>query len=106
MADETGDADEPGGPGSGTPGEAAAAQERSFWENRRRYHELDDDEAGRRERRRLSRKSRRLNLDVRVHRYARSRGDGPVPGDLRLPPLPPSPDRETFPDEDDHGALP
>ncbi|WP_328495340.1 hypothetical protein OHS59_23315 [Streptomyces sp. NBC_00414] len=78
----------PGETDGETPGEAAAAQERSFWETRRRYHDLDDDEAGRREKRRLSRESRRMNLDVRVHRYARSHGEGPLPGDLRLPPLP------------------
>ncbi|MFL1901880.1 hypothetical protein ACJWDR_22655 [Streptomyces tauricus] len=81
-----------------SPGEAAAAQERAFWAARRRYNELDDDEAGRREKRRLSRESRRLNLDVRVHRYARSHDEGPVPDDLRLPPLP---DDEFFPDEDE-----
>ncbi|MFC4031447.1 hypothetical protein ACFO3J_08145 [Streptomyces polygonati] len=74
-----------------TPGEEAAAREQAFWETRRRAQDLDDDEAGRRERRRLSKRSRRMNLDVRVHRYARRVDEGPVPGDLRLPPLP---DRE------------
>ncbi|RSR94118.1 hypothetical protein [Streptomyces sp. WAC00469] len=66
--------DESGGswddPEDVTPGEAAAAQERSFWETRRRYNELDDDEAGRRERRRLSKESRRMNLQVRILHYA------------------------------------
>ncbi|MFS8200283.1 hypothetical protein ACLVWQ_16540 [Streptomyces sp. CWNU-52B] len=92
------DEDVTGGRGAPTPGEAAAARERSFWETRRRYNELDDDEAGRRERRRLSRESRRMNLDVRVHRYARSHDEGPLPGDLadlRLPPLPDEDDRDT-----------
>lgn len=82
-----------------TAGEAAAAQERSFWATRRKYHELDDDEAGRREKRRLSKQSRRMNLEVRMHRYARSHDEGRTPGDLRLPPLP---DHETFPDENEN----
>ncbi|MGW3935769.1 hypothetical protein [Streptomyces phaeochromogenes] len=90
MTDESGGSrDDSQDPEGVTPGEAAAAQERSFWETRRRYNELDDDEAGRRERRRLSKESRRMNLQVRIHRYARGHDDeGPVRGDLRLPPLP------------------
>ncbi|MEU9874843.1 hypothetical protein [Streptomyces phaeochromogenes] len=90
MTDESGGSlDDSEDPEDVTPGEAAAAQERSFWETRRRYNELDDDEAGRRERRRLSKESRRMNLQVRIHRYARGHDDeGPVRGDLRLPPLP------------------
>ncbi|MGX1910778.1 hypothetical protein ACWIID_18220 [Streptomyces phaeochromogenes] len=39
---------------------------------RRHIPELDDDEAGRRERRRLSKESRRMNLQVRTHRYDRA----------------------------------
>ncbi|MCX4907250.1 hypothetical protein [Streptomyces sp. NBC_00878] len=95
MTDESGGSRDD--PEDVTPGEAAAAQERSFWEARRQYNELDDDdEAGRRERRRLSKESRRMNLQVRIHRYARGQDDkGPVPGDLRLPPLP---DREDVDD--------
>ncbi|MEU2855727.1 hypothetical protein [Streptomyces syringium] len=82
---------------SGSPGEQMAAQERAFWEARRRFEDLadEDDEGGegesegaRRERRRLSKQARRLHLNVRSHRYARAVDDGPVPGDLRLPPLP------------------
>ncbi|MFF5125462.1 hypothetical protein ACFY41_00780 [Streptomyces syringium] len=81
----------------GSPGEQVAAQERAFWEARRRFEDLaaEDDEDGagegeeaRRERRRLSKQARRLHLNVRSHRYARAVDDGPVPGDLRLPPLP------------------
>lgn len=92
MTDDLGDTwDDPDEP---TPGEAAAAQERSFWEARRQYQELDhDDETGRRERRRLSKRSRRMNLRVRTHRQARRTDDGPVPRDLSLPPVP---DREDF----------
>ncbi|MFE1797071.1 hypothetical protein ACFW9L_12980 [Streptomyces sp. NPDC059517] len=95
MADDRGESR--GGPDPAvTPGEAAAAQERAFWETRRRYHELDDDEAGRREKRRLGKESRRMNLEARMHRYARSHDQGPAPADLRLPPLP---DDEPFRDE-------
>ncbi|MFI1256253.1 hypothetical protein ACH4U6_21100 [Streptomyces netropsis] len=79
---------------SASPGEQMAAQERAFWEARRRFEDLDDEdgegegeETGR-ERRRLSKQARRLHLNVRSHRCARSWDDGPVPGDLRLPPLP------------------
>ncbi|MFH8465176.1 hypothetical protein [Streptomyces sp. NPDC017991] len=94
---ETGESDELDGSrgdlAAVTPGEAAAARERAFWESRRRYQELDDDEAGRREKRRLSKESRRMNLEVRMHRYARSHDEGPAPADLRLPPLPPLPPR-------------
>ncbi|MCZ4507570.1 hypothetical protein O3Q52_04965 [Streptomyces sp. ActVer] len=39
---------------------------------RRHIRELDDAEAGRRERRRLSKDSRRMNLQVRIHRYDRA----------------------------------
>jgi hypothetical protein len=93
MTDESGGSrDDSEDPEDVTPGEAAAAQERSFWETRRRYNELDDEldnEAGRRERRRLSKASRRMNLQVRIHRYTRSHDEeGPVRGDLQLPPLP------------------
>ncbi|MFJ2263038.1 hypothetical protein ACIOKD_32835 [Streptomyces sp. NPDC087844] len=99
MADESDELDEsPGDPHVSSPGEAAAARERAFWETRRRYHELDDDEAGRREKRRLSKASRRMNLEVRMHRYARSHDEGPGVVDLRLPPLP---DYEPFPDGDE-----
>lgn len=82
---------------SGSPGEQVAAQERAFWEARRRFEDLADEndgdgegesEGARRERRRLSKQARRLHLNVRSHRYARAVDDGPVPGDLRLPPLP------------------
>lgn len=88
---------------SASPGEQMAAQERAFWEARRRFEDLADEdgeggedgedgegesEGARRERRRLSKQARRLHLNVRSHRYARSWDDGPVPGDLRLPPLP------------------
>ncbi|MFD3381722.1 MULTISPECIES: hypothetical protein [unclassified Streptomyces] len=87
MTDESGGSRDD--PEDVTPGEAAAAQERSFWETRRRYNDLDDDESGRRERRRLSKQSRRMNLQVRIHRYTRGHADeGPLPPDLRLPPLP------------------
>lgn len=83
-----------------TAGEEAAAQERSFWETRREVADLDDDEKGRRERRRLTKRSRRMNLQVRMHRYGRQVGDGPLPGDLRLPPLPTHCDSE---EEDEAG---
>ncbi|MFI6051238.1 hypothetical protein ACIBCO_14250 [Streptomyces violascens] len=69
-------------------GEEAAIRERAFWETRRRSAELDDDEAGRRERRELGRQARRMHLQVRVQRYRRGVGSGPVPRDLSLPPLP------------------
>ncbi len=82
-----------------SPGEEMAAQERSFWEARRRVQELDDDEAGRRERRRLSKAARRPHLQVRMHRSLRGTDEGPVPGDLRLPPLPERDDLD-FPDTD------
>lgn len=75
------------------PGEQLAAQERAFWEARRRSAELDGGEEGRdargaRERRRLGRAARRLHLNVRGGRLARGEDPGPVPRDLRLPPLP------------------
>ncbi|MGW0390776.1 hypothetical protein ACWDYJ_07720 [Streptomyces sp. NPDC003042] len=82
-----------------SPGEEVADQERAFWEARRRFQELDDDEDGRRQRRRLGKDSRRMHLRVRVHRFARRLDDGPVPGDLRLPPLPEPSDL----DEDEGG---
>ncbi|MFE7069597.1 hypothetical protein ACFU96_05875 [Streptomyces sp. NPDC057620] len=101
MADERDESRVGPDPATVTPGEAAAARERAFWETRRRYHELDDDEAGRREKRRLSKESRRMNLEVRMHRYARSHDEGPDPADLRLPPLPPLPDDVSFRDGDE-----
>ncbi|MFE7035774.1 hypothetical protein ACFU9Y_36260, partial [Streptomyces sp. NPDC057621] len=104
MADERDESRVGPDPAAVTPGEAAAARERAFWETRRRYQELDDDEAGRREKRRLSKESRRMNLEVRMHRYARSHDEGPdrAVGPL-LPPLPDDdlfPDDEPFPDAD------
>ncbi|GAA3076633.1 hypothetical protein GCM10020000_72590 [Streptomyces olivoverticillatus] len=46
------------------------------------------DARGARERRRLGRAARRLHLNVRGGRLARAQDPGPVPRDLRLPPLP------------------
>lgn len=69
-------------------GEEVADQERSYWENRRLIQELDDDEAGRRDRQRLRKQERKMHLRFRMHRYARQQDQGPLPGDMVLPPLP------------------
>ncbi|MCI4046635.1 MULTISPECIES: hypothetical protein [Streptomyces] len=71
-----------------SPGEEVADQERDYWVNRRLTQELDDDDAGRRERRRLKAQERKIHLRVRMHRFARRQGEGPLPSALVLPPLP------------------
>ncbi|GAA4666410.1 hypothetical protein [Streptomyces youssoufiensis] len=75
-------------------GEQVAEREATFWELRREVMDLDDDDGSRRARRRLSRQSRRANLEVRIHRATRRTLPPPLDRDLVLPPLDHGEDRE------------
>lgn len=68
-----------------SPGDEVADQERSFWEARRRWAEVDEDEDRAGERRRLSRRARRLHLNVRMHRARRQQDTSPPVDWLLLP---------------------